>query len=86
MRGKSGYVPFWPGGLDNVIVEDEDNQESVRGLRTIPPGFARGLRLAGEEGDDETLTALAGISGSKCKQETEEVGLFYFSPPRRLLN
>lgn len=58
VRGKSGYVPFWPGGLDEALKESADPVEldkSVKGLRTIPPGFTRGLRLPGDDPDDEIL-------------------------------
>ncbi|KAJ3769464.1 antiviral helicase [Lentinula raphanica] len=58
VRGKSGYVPFWPGGLDipaDPVISPELN-EGMKGLRTIPPGFARGLRLPGD--DPEDLLAL----------------------------
>jgi antiviral helicase SKI2 len=61
VRGKSGYIPFQPGGLDEVLLSSTQSgisEESVKGLRTIPPGFLRGLRLAGEEPEDEVLTAL----------------------------
>lgn len=61
VRGKSGYIPFQPGGLDEVLLSSTQtgiSEESVKGLKTIPPGFSRGLRLAGEESEDEVLTAL----------------------------
>lgn len=61
VRGRSGYVPFQPGGLDEVLFSSAQtgtSEESVKGLRTIPPGFSRGLRLAGEEPEDEALTVL----------------------------
>lgn len=61
VRGKSGYVPFQPGGLDDVLLSSAQtgiSEESVKGLRTVPPGFSRGLRLAGEEPEDEALAAL----------------------------
>ncbi|PFH52329.1 hypothetical protein AMATHDRAFT_57402 [Amanita thiersii Skay4041] len=52
VRGKSGYVPFWPGGLESPAsnttgaeLADILGQE----LRTVPPGFRRGLRLPGDE-------------------------------------
>jgi len=57
VRGKAGNVPFWPGGLEDASsgipeeLEDELMTEG-KGIRTIPPGFTRGLRLFGE-GDDE---------------------------------
>ncbi|KIK70472.1 hypothetical protein GYMLUDRAFT_65706 [Collybiopsis luxurians FD-317 M1] len=60
VRGKSGYVPFWPGGLDSladlaISPEAKDNQ---KGLRKIPPGFSRGLQLPGDESEDEDLLEL----------------------------
>ena len=61
VRGKSGYVPFQPGGLDEVLLSSTQNsfsEELVKGLKTIPPGFSRGLRLAGEDIEDEDITAL----------------------------
>ncbi|KAJ3855058.1 antiviral helicase [Lentinula lateritia] len=62
VRGKSGYVPFWPGGLDvlsdpAISLELKDGQN---GLRKIPPGFTRGLRLPGDDPDDDLL-ALEGL-------------------------
>ncbi|KAG8834790.1 hypothetical protein FRC17_007107 [Serendipita sp. 399] len=56
IRGKSGHVPFWPGGLDESLGLDEHALERPdgHGLQTIPPGFTRGLRLAGEV-DEEDL-------------------------------
>lgn len=67
VRGKSGYVPFWPGGLEEVSSQppplDGINQRDRKGLRTIPPSFSRGLRLPGEAGDDEALLSIEGESG-----------------------
>jgi antiviral helicase SKI2 len=85
VRGKSGYMPFRPGGLDDIFVdEDEDEQVdvigaekgicmetldffaissdrlNVEGLRTVPPGFSRGLRFDADEGDP--LSSLEGIN------------------------
>jgi hypothetical protein len=39
-------MPFRPGGLEDILVIDL-NQKTLpnKGLRTIPPGFIRGLRL-----------------------------------------
>ncbi|KAF9245735.1 ATP-dependent RNA helicase [Melanogaster broomeanus] len=61
VRGKTGYVPFQPGGLDDVLLSSSQNgviENYGKGLRTIPPGFSRGLRLPGEESEDEDLTTL----------------------------
>ncbi len=63
VRGKSGYVPFWPGGLDDIAKDAsalKDLDETSKGLKSIPPGFTRGLRLPGDpdEGDDELLQGI----------------------------
>jgi antiviral helicase SKI2 len=67
VRGKSGFVPFWPGGLEEVSSEppplDGINQRNRKGLRTIPPGFSRGLRLPGDVGDNEALLSIEDESG-----------------------
>ncbi|GAA6029642.1 hypothetical protein JCM8097_000981 [Rhodosporidiobolus ruineniae] len=60
VRGKSSYFPFKPGGLGDILL-DEDEGEGLEGvgaaaeglekafekghggIRTIPPGFTRGL-------------------------------------------
>jgi antiviral helicase SKI2 len=57
VRGKSGQVPFWPGGLDESLGLDEDAvyRKGVNELQSIPPGFTRGMHLPGEEGDDPEL-------------------------------
>ncbi|KAL4067368.1 NUC185 domain-containing protein, partial [Scleroderma yunnanense] len=63
VRGKSGYVPFKPGGLDGVLlssIQSGFSEESAKGFRSIPPGFSRGLRLPGEEAEDDSLATLEG--------------------------
>ncbi|KAG2022761.1 translation repressor [Coprinopsis cinerea AmutBmut pab1-1] len=58
VRGKSGYVPFLPGGLDDLPLESLSNASidpSTRGLRTVAPGVSRGLRLPGEDIPDDLL-------------------------------
>ncbi|KAG7099859.1 hypothetical protein E1B28_001664 [Marasmius oreades] len=59
VRGKSGYVPFWPGGLDDIVSDPAIALNSAiggkNGLRTIPPGFSRGLRLPGDDVEDDVL-------------------------------
>ena len=56
VRGKSGYMPFRPGGLEDILVNDLDQKTPLtnKSLRTIPPGFLRGLRLPTDpiENDD----------------------------------
>lgn len=63
VRGKSGYAPFWPGGLDSLVAKpnDTDAKDGVavtKGLRTIPPGLKRGLRLSAEKNRDPTSSEL----------------------------
>ena len=58
VRGKSGHVPFWPGGLDDLSADSSNGKSSRKGLRTVPPGFSRGLRLPGEISDDDDLLAI----------------------------
>lgn len=61
VRGKSGYAPFWPGGLDAIVTKPDDggtkgSATETRGLRTIPPGLKRGLRLSTDQDRDSTLS------------------------------
>ena len=74
MRGKSGHVPFWPGGLDNLSA-DPSNSKSVssKGLRTVPPGFSRGLRLPGEIDDVHELLGIDSESPETLDEEEEAV-------------
>jgi antiviral helicase SKI2 len=71
VRGKTGYLPFKPGGL-NDILEDLKNSEPIRDtkqLRTVPPGFLRGLLLPGEQAAQQELDFLDGAT----EQEEEAV-------------
>lgn len=65
VRGKSGHVPFWPGGLDEVLKDEKDSYENdeYHGLQTIPPGFKRGMRLPGDEDDIELVDLQANNLG-----------------------
>jgi antiviral helicase SKI2 len=49
-----------------------------QGLRTIPPGFARGLRLPGDESQDETLATLDEISVTSHRQNAETVTIIFW--------
>ncbi|KIM88714.1 hypothetical protein PILCRDRAFT_2912 [Piloderma croceum F 1598] len=74
VRGKSGYVPFWPGGLDDVLMDPEDENKlngKRKGLRTVPPGFTRGLRLPGDESQDESLVELDEVSVTNHRRDIE---------------
>jgi antiviral helicase SKI2 len=63
VRGKSGYAPFWPGGLDSLVAKPnctsaKDGVTVTKGLRTIPPGLKRGLRLSSEKNRDPNSSEL----------------------------
>ena len=60
VRGKSGHVPFWPGGLDDLSADPSSSKSVSKGFRTVPPGFSRGLRLKDEISDDHELLAIDG--------------------------
>lgn len=47
--------------------------EGTKGLRTVPPGFTRGLRLPGEEIEDDSLLVLDETSGTSDKQSDQTV-------------
>ncbi|KAG6897960.1 hypothetical protein C0992_008350 [Termitomyces sp. T32_za158] len=75
VRGKSGYVPFWPGGLEDPLVNTNEgsSEQGPKGLRTIAPGLSRGLRLPGGEVEDEDLIALDELTGSRLQEVAEDV-------------
>lgn len=85
VRGKSGHVPFWPGGLDKTLGLDEDavNLGGANGLQTIAPGLSRGLRLPGDVEDSEILDEFP-PSGGFIMAAKEEVNTV--SPHRHLLS
>lgn len=65
-------MPFWPGGLEDPssgISEELEDELAVegKGVRTIPPGFTRGLRLPEEEGE-------TGLDGLDSIQKSLAVG------------
>ena len=66
MRGKSGNVPFWPGGLEapemqkNAKMTDDEFLGLAGKLKTIPPGFTRGMKLKGDEEEDVDFDLTAG--------------------------
>lgn len=79
VRGKAGYVPFWPGGLEDPIIEPPEantTDSKPKGLRTIPPGFARGLRLPGDDEDEEDLLSLDDLQIQGPKPTEDMVRLF----------
>ncbi|GAA5916164.1 SKI complex RNA helicase subunit SKI2 [Sporobolomyces salmoneus] len=81
VRGKSSYFPFRPGGLGDAILDDELDEggaldqatqglekafEKGRGgIRTIPPGFTRGLDFGPQNASPQ--------DGALLEEEVEEV-------------
>ncbi|KAH9065893.1 antiviral helicase [Lactarius vividus] len=61
VRGKSGYAPFWPGGLDAIVTNSDDggskgSASKAKGLRNVPPGLKRGLRLSTDQDRESTFS------------------------------
>lgn len=74
VRGKSGFVPFWPGGLESLAGVTEDVAEKsgqVKGLRTVAPGLSRGLRLPGEAEDLDMVDELDALTQREFKEDIE---------------
>ncbi|KAJ4485612.1 antiviral helicase [Lentinula aciculospora] len=76
VRGKSGYVPFWPGGLDVQAdpVISLELSDSQKGLKILPPGFTRGLHLPGDDPVDDLL-ALDDLHGSSLQTDGQNATL-----------
>ncbi|KAI9057026.1 antiviral helicase [Trametes sanguinea] len=60
VRGKAGYMPFLPGGLDVLKQTSDivDLEEGSSQLRTVAPGLSRGLKLSKDGEDDADIAAL----------------------------
>ncbi|KAF8628226.1 hypothetical protein AX15_004008 [Amanita polypyramis BW_CC] len=73
VRGKSGNMPFWPGGLEgipsDVTVGLDDTPH--QGLKTVPPGFSRGLQSRGEETDETDLLVFDSISAKEHRDQKQ---------------
>ena len=69
VRGKAGYVPFMPGGLDVLKQTSDlvDLQEGSSQLRKIAPGLSRGLRLSNDEEDSDVI----GLGGSVHRDQAD---------------
>ncbi|KAH9982737.1 antiviral helicase [Lactifluus volemus] len=69
VRGKSGYAPFWPGGLDAIVDTSNDGSTKVgaKGLRTVPPGLKRGIILPAEKSSDPTSSELYDPDGNRVE-------------------
>ena len=75
VRGKSGYAPFWPGGLDAIVTKSDDDgskggASEARGLRTVPPGLKRGLRLSTDQDRDSTFSEQYDLDGNESSVES----------------
>ncbi|KAH9858296.1 antiviral helicase [Lenzites betulinus] len=72
VRGKAGYVPFWPGGIDNIkdTTDVIDLQEGSSHLRTVAPGLSRGLKLSKGDEDDADVIGI----GAAPPRDTEDLG------------
>jgi len=72
VRGKTGFVPFLPGGLDAALGESDAFDPRAEGVRLVPPGFVRGLRLPGDEDIDEEFVNFEYTE--QLRNPTQEVG------------
>jgi hypothetical protein len=63
-------MPFRPGGLEDILVDDLNQNASLtnEGLKNIPPGFARGLRLPNDPIENDETFSL-GIDDSYIPEE-----------------
>lgn len=77
VRGKSGYLPFKPGGLDDVILAEDDRPiaSGSKGLRTIPPGFSRGLDF----GDDHVASLVSDLPDVSLPRHHDEPFVRYLT-------
>lgn len=73
VRGKSGYVPFLPGGLDDIVasIKPGDPSANDKQLRKVAPGLSRGIRLPGEI-EDEILDLDIDETGEVVEELFEE--------------
>ncbi|CAA7264771.1 unnamed protein product [Cyclocybe aegerita] len=76
VRGKSGFVPFWPGGLDSGSVDSNNGPKvvkDIKGLRTVAPGLSRGLRLPGDPVEDTELVAISNDGMDASEEQEDEI-------------
>jgi hypothetical protein len=63
-------MPFRPGGLEDILVNDLNQKTPLTDtcLRTIPPGFVRGLRLPTDPIENDETFSLE-LDGSYMLEE-----------------
>lgn len=63
-------MPFRPGGLEDILVDNFNQKTPLtkQGLRTIPPGFVRGLRLPNDFRDNDEILSFE-ADGSHMSEE-----------------
>ena len=69
-------VPFWPGGLDDVVLDPDlvsSDKERDNALKTVPPGFKRGLRLPGDPAIEDELMASLNPIDRRTPNHVDEV-------------
>ncbi|KAI0304630.1 antiviral helicase [Russula brevipes] len=60
VRGKSGYAPFWPGGLDSLVARPSETGSKD----------GRGIQLSAEKGRDPACSELYGLDGYESEPES----------------
>ena len=76
MRGKSGNVPFWPGGLEAPEMQkdskmtDDEFLGLVGMLKTVPPGFKGGMRSKDEKEGELDLTEGDDFPSTQVRQQS----------------
>lgn len=74
--------------MDDISVESLDRKKAdaneTKGLKTIPPGFSRGLRLPGDPVEDEDLVTIEGDETSLTDGAENEVSLALYIISRLL--
>lgn len=69
VRGKSGYAPFWPGGLESLAARpnNADGVPETKRLGTVPPGLKRGIRLSADKNRETTSSDLFDLDGDESE-------------------
>ena len=53
------------------MLKEDESDTDPKGLRTTPPGLSRGLRLPGDDQDDEYLSEINAISKRSSLNDQE---------------